>query len=96
MTTTTLTAENYDGALGYDMPADMRDEVAEALSSGREVEIEYRRLPMEKGPCAVEMVYFPRARRGGVYAGGMTDWTDCWGLDDLADRWEKYPDRWSN
>ncbi len=86
MTTQVLTAANLEIGL----PIDMGQEVSAALLSGREEAIEYVRNG------GTHYVYFPSAGRGGVCQGGNTDWTDCDGINDLADRWANYESRWSN
>ena len=82
-------------SLPHGIPSDMRDEIADALQSGSEAAVEYHR-EAEYNSEATHWVYFANAGRGGRCAGGDTDWTDCSGLDDLADRWENYADRWCN
>lgn len=73
----------------------LRDEAERALESGREKAVEYRR-DAEYNSQATEYLYLPNAGRGGVNNGGDSDWTDCTSMDDLADRWENYEDRWVN
>ncbi len=80
---------NLDG-----LPSDMQRETQRAIASGDETAVEYANLPAGFG--CTHYVYFPSAGRGGVCNGGNTEWTDCDGLNDLADRWENYDERWCN
>lgn len=94
-TETILTLDNLPDDQPYALPCDMASEITEALRSGRETHIDYRR-EWEYSQEATHFIYFPTAGRGGACEGGNTDWTDCDGLDDLAERWANYDEQWSN
>ncbi len=93
MTATTITAANLEDSEGG-MYEDIWREIDAALQQGSEDHVEYERIPTSS--TVIERVFFPRSGRGGVCEGGNTEWTDCTSLEDLADRWANYDDRWAN
>ena len=94
MNATAITLANLE-TLADGLPLDMRAEIAAALAAGTETAIEYDRTG-EYNAQPIHHVYFPNAGRGGVCGGGNTDWTDCDSMEDLADRWANYEERWAN
>lgn len=83
-------ASNLDG-----LPTDMAEAFRCALAAGETLAAEYR-CEGEYNSQSTHYLYLPGAGRGGVCTGGETEWTDCNGMDDLADRWENYDDCWCN
>lgn len=89
-TTTIITGDDLDIIDSIITRCDMRDETIDALRSGAETAVEYR------VDGDLHLLYFPAACRGAACTNGNSQWTDCDGLDDLADRYANYEERWSN
>lgn len=76
---------------------DMRSEAMDALRDGSETAIQYEVREDRDDPNAtLHLLYLPNAGRGAACTNGDSRWTDCDGIDDLADRWANYEERWSN
>ncbi|QDV36420.1 hypothetical protein [Tautonia plasticadhaerens] len=82
----TLTPETIV-EMGHDLniPGDQNEEAREAFAKGTETHVEYGIWHTE--PEATHYMYFPGSGRGAACQGGMSNWTDYGGLDDLNDLW---------
>lgn len=71
------------------LPGDMIQQIKQAVVHPEEFVL-YAKVD------STNYCYFPAAGRGGVCSNGLTDWTDCTGLDDLEYRWKTYETNWVN
>jgi hypothetical protein len=71
-------------------PCDMAQEIIQSLEHvASESSVLFARCE------GTDYCYFPAAGRGAVCTGGLSEWTDCSGMDDLERRWNDYDNSWS-
>jgi hypothetical protein len=83
-----ITTENLAGVIGGVTPNDMRNEIISALTGTEEDVIYYASWQYEGEAESRHYVLFPQAGRGGVCAGGFTEWTDANTLDEIEQQYE--------